>query len=195
MIMCKKDLKEYIYQDKLALGITKRLPCVIGDEIWKYEILLRKTEYAVNCRNNVWNKIHSYYLRYRLKKMSLKLNFSIGLNVFDKGLSIAHCGTIVVGNAKIGKNCRIHEGVCIGATNGSDKYPQIGDNCFIGTGAKIIGDIRLGNNVAVGANATVVSSFEEDNITLGGVPAKIISKNNSFSNLNRLLKINNLLEQ
>ena len=191
MIQSKTDLKEYLYQDKIALGIKRKKPKMFGDEIWKYERLLRKLEYATNCRKN---KLYRYFLAYKFHNMSQRLGFSISINVFDKGMAIAHYGTIVVGtNAKIGKNCRIHEGVCIGATNGSEVYPVIGDNCFIATGAKIIGDITIGNNVAIGANAVVVKSCTQDNVTLGGIPAKIISSNNSFSNLSPLLQENNLL--
>ena len=99
-------------------------------------------------------------------------------------MSIAHAASIVVNdNAKVGKNCRIHEGVTIGATNGEKKAAIIGDNCFIGSGAKIIGNISIGDNVAIGAGAVVVKSFEGSNITLGGVPARIISQNSSKSNL------------
>ena len=105
---------------------------------------------------------------------------SIHINCFGPGLSIAHYGSIVVNkSAKIGCNCRIHEGVTIGATGGSGQAATIGNNVFIATGAKIIGDITLGNNIAVGANAVITKSFNEDGITLGGVPAKKISNNNS----------------
>lgn len=45
---------------------------------------------------------------------------------------------------------------------------SIGNNCFIATGAKVIGDIHLGNDIAIGANAVVTKSFIEDGITLGG---------------------------
>ena len=117
-------------------------------------------------------------------KYSVKLGFSIPLNVFGPGLSIAHYGTIVVSDAaKVGKNCRLQEGVNIGATNGSAKAPQIGNNVFIGTGAKIIGDITIADDVAIGANAVVVKSITETGVTYGGVPAKKISSNNSHSNL------------
>ncbi len=103
-------------------------------------------------------------------------------------MSIAHYGTIVVNSAaKVGKNCRIHEGVNIGATNGSAKAPIIGDNVFIGTGAKIIGDITIANDVAIGANAVVVKSIEDSGVTYGGIPAKKISDKNSHSNLSSFL--------
>lgn len=90
-------------------------------------------------------------------------------------------GTIVInGNSKIGKNLRIHVCTNIGTMAGySDLAPIIGDNCYIGPGAKIFGPIRIGNNVAIGANAVVNHSFETDNISLGGIPAKIISNKGS----------------
>ena len=127
-----------------------------------------------------------HYCWYRLlfHKYSVKLGFSIPLNVFGPGLSIAHYGTIVVHHAdEIGNNCRIQEGVNIGATSGGKMAPKIGDNVFIGTGAKIIGDITVADDVAIGANAVVVRSIPEKGVTYGGVPAKKISDNNSHSNL------------
>ncbi|MFD1393166.1 serine O-acetyltransferase [Lacticaseibacillus jixianensis] len=77
----------------------------------------------------------------------------------------------------------MQEGVTIGATNGKKEAALIGDNCFIGSGAKIIGNIRIGNNVAIGAGAVVVKDCLEDSVTLAGVPAKIVSHNGSASNL------------
>ena len=95
--------------------------------------------------------------KFRFHRLSIKLGFSIPINVFGPGLAIVHYGTIVVANgAKIGANCRIHEGVTIGATNGSSKAAIIGDNVFIGSGAKIIGEVRISSNVAIAANAVVV---------------------------------------
>ena len=74
-----------------------------------------------------------YYLEcIRFHRLSIKLGFSIPVGVFNAGISIAHYGGIVVSNnAKVGKNCRIHECVNIGVTNGSDKAPIIGNNVFI----------------------------------------------------------------
>ncbi len=156
MINSKEDLKRYLYCDKLALGISRTSP-KFGpnrDIIWKYEILLRKCEYLKNCPS-FFNRILYFINIYRFQILSIKLGFSIPLNVFDSGLSIAHYGTIVVNsNCKVGKNCRIQEGVNLGSTNGNSLAPQIGDNCFIGTGAKIIGDIKIGNNVCVGARSS-----------------------------------------
>lgn len=116
------------------------------------------------------------------------LGFSIPINVFGPGLAIVHYGTIVVAQgAKIGSNCRIHEGVTIGATNGSSKAATIGDNVFIGSGAKIIGEVTISSNVAIAANSVVVKDVIcENGCTVGGVPAKIISNNDSSSNIHIL---------
>ena len=99
----------------------------------------------------------------------------IGENVFDEGLTIFHFDGIVVnGEAKIGKNCKLHGKNCIGNKGYINKAPIIGDNCDIGVSATIIGDIKLGNNITVAAGAVVVDSFEEDDITIGGIPARKI---------------------
>ncbi len=124
-------------------------------------------------------------MQYKYKKLSIKYGFSIPLNVFGPGLAIVHLGTIVVASgAKVGANCRIHEGVTIGATNKSDKAAIIGDNVFIGSGAKIIGEVHISSNVAVAANAVVVKDVDLPNGgTIGGIPAKLISENTSALNL------------
>jgi len=54
----------------------------------------------------------------------------------------------------------------------------LGNNVYIGPGAKLFGSITVGNNVAVGANA-VVNTNIPDNVTVGGIPAKIISEKSS----------------
>lgn len=188
MIKNKKDYKMYLDADRIALGKEYRKPKFVHDEIWKFERLLRKTEYYTNCRRDVIGKIYSMFLQFYYYKKRLKYNTYIPLNVFGPGLSIAHFGSIVVnGNAKIGKNCRIQESTTIGATNGSDKAPIIGNNIFIGSGSRIIGEIEIGNDIAIGANAVVINNFKEDGITIAGVPAKKISDNDSHSNLNKMI--------
>ena len=52
--------------------------------------------------------------------------------------------------------------------------PKVGDNVVICTGAKLIGNITIGNNVIIGAGAVVVKDVP-DNAVVGGVPAKILS--------------------
>lgn len=190
MISSKNDYLKYLEQDKLALGKKYKSPKLVHDEIWRFEILLRKTEFYVNCKKTFVGKIFGKVLQFLFHKKRLKYNTYIPLNVFGPGLSIAHFGSIIVnGNAKVGENCRIQDSVTIGATNGESDAPVIGNNVFIGSGARIIGKVNIASDIAIGANAVVVKDFNKSGITIGGVPAKKISDNNSHSNLNKCLEI------
>lgn len=183
MITSKKKYKEYLKQDKLALGMQnlsfkdKCRMVIAPNYILKYQTLLRKVEYYGNTRSNLLDNVYYYFLRLKFKKMSLRLGFSIPENVFGPGLSIVHYGTIIINvNAKIGENCRIHASTNIGASGGRKEAPQIGDNVYIGPGSVIFGDIKIGNNIAIGANSTVSKSFIENNIVIAGNPAKKIKE-------------------
>ena len=191
-INSKKELKRFLERDRIALNKIRKRPKLFGDEIWKLQILLRRLEYITNRKQNFLVKLRKMYFKFLFHKMSIKLGVYIPPNCFDEGLSIAHAMCIVVHhNAKIGKNCRIHEMVNIGATNGSDKAPVIGNNVFIGTGAKIIGDVKIADNVVIGANAVVVHDILEEGTTWGGVPAKKISNNDSKRFINQELNVIN----
>ncbi|MFK3776057.1 serine O-acetyltransferase [Pseudomonas sp. NPDC089406] len=87
---------------------------------------------------------------------------------------IDHFGGIVVsGYARFGDDCRIRNGVVVGLKNVSDPCaPVFGNNVDIGTGAKILGNIRIGDNVVIGANAVVLVDVP-DNCLAAGVPAVI----------------------
>ena len=101
-------------------------------------------------------------------------------NVFDYGLRINHFGLLIVNpNCRIGKFCDIHQGVNIG-TSFDGGCPTLGDNCWIGPGAKLFGGIVIGNEVAIGAGAIVTKSFAEDNITIVGNPARKIKDTGSI---------------
>lgn len=63
----------------------------------------------------------------------------------------------------------------MGGGYGKEGYPVIGDNCYIGTGAKIFGNITIGDNVKIGANAVVNKSFGS-NVTIAGIPARVVNK-------------------
>ena len=189
MIKSKTDLQYYIEADRIANGLPKYLTLKIRNKnvlfpnyIWKFLKTLRKLEYYQNCKSGGISILSRYLITKRHNKLSLKLGFSIPTNVFGAGLSIPHHGTIIVnGGAKIGSNCRLHACVNIGTEAGyGDKAPFIGDNCYIGPGVKVYGDIKIANGTAVGANAVVNKSFSEENIAIGGVPAKKIGEVDTF---------------
>lgn len=182
IIATKDDLKLFLAADKIALGRKGKRPR-FDDLIWKYEIELRYSEFY---RNNMVSKplfkILYYLHMFKLKRLGLKCGFFIGLNSFGAGLSIAHIGPIVVNrHTKVGTNCRIHVGVNIGTQAGyGDLAPEFGDNVYIAPGAKIFGKIQIASGCVIGANAVVNKSVDEENVCVGGVPAKIISRKGRF---------------
>lgn len=180
MIDSKASLKEYLAEDKKALHITRPFP-MPWDFTWRFQRLLRKCEYYLNCRKDPLGKLIGKYLKLRLLFVGRKNGFSIPPNVFGKGLSLAHTGSIVVNPAvRVGDYCRVNVGVNIGTAAGqSYACPQIGDNVYIGPGVKIFGKITIADNVAIGANAVVNKDCLQPNVTIGGIPAKIISQKGS----------------
>lgn len=101
---------------------------------------------------------------------------------FGSGFVILHSvGVVVNTRVRGGQNIYVESGVVIGETKKG--CPVLGNNIFIGSGAKVVGDITIGDNVTIGANAVVNKSFP-DNVVVGGVPAKIIRyKNESETSL------------
>lgn len=90
------------------------------------------------------------------------------------GFVIEHSGGIVIsGYARFGNNCRIRNGVVIGLARIEEPgAPQLGDDVDVGAGAKLLGNIRIGNHVRIGANAVVIRDVP-DHCTAVGVPAVI----------------------
>lgn len=170
MIKNESDLLFYLQKDKEALKVSGVKNYFFHD-IWRFQRILRKHEYYANC-----NSLLKYWYAYKHKSIGRSLGITIPINTCGAGLSIAHIGTIVInGGARIGQNCRIHVCVNIGASaQDSNAVPVIGDNCYIGPGAKLYGAIVLGDNVAIGANSVVNKSFN-GNCVIAGCPAKIIS--------------------
>jgi len=81
--------------------------------------------------------------------ISIPVEASIG-----KGLRIHHFGGIIVHSASVvGENCTIYHGVTLGDRGGWGGAPSVGNRVLIGAGAKLIGDIAIGDNCIIGANA------------------------------------------
>lgn len=171
MIRSYFDYKEYIQSDAHSLGIKNRsVQAFVLNDIWRFQLVLRTLEYYTNCNKN---RVVRNLLKIYFKGLSKSLGFTIPINVFGKGLNIAHYGTIVVNKkCKVGENCRLHVCVNIGSNPGESGAPIIGDNCYIGPGAKIYGSIVLGSDIKIGANSVVNKSFIENQVTIVGVPAR-----------------------
>lgn len=95
-----------------------------------------------------------------------------------KGLFIDHGMGVVIGEtAEIGDDVLLYHGVTLGGT-GKDKgkrHPTVGNNVVIGTGAKVLGPINIGNKVKIGANSVVLRDVPEG-ATAVGIPAININR-------------------
>ncbi len=94
------------------------------------------------------------------------------------GLTLTHGNVVIDGRTTIGSNCQINPWVTIGLSNSrkigfSVQGPTIGDNVHIGTGAKVLGPITIGDHARIGANAVVVHDVPA-NTTVVGMPAKAL---------------------
>lgn len=152
--------------------------CVLlGAETYQYNFWLR----SVHCFSQM--RAARYFLYPIAKLMHRRLTYKFGISIphetaVGAGLYIGHFGGIVVNRrAIIGRNCNISQGVTLGQANrGRNKgCPIVGDNVYIGPGAKIVGAVTIGNNVAIGANC-VVTRDVPDNSVVVGVPGRVISQ-------------------
>jgi serine O-acetyltransferase len=189
MIQSKADYIFYLKADSVSRSAKNinsffyRLFCN-NNEIWEFQKTLRKLEYYSNCKKGMISKLYRVLLIERkFHKLSTKLGFTIPINVFGAGLSISHIGSIIVNeHAKVGVNCRIHPCVVIGSGLGfSDKAPSIGDNCYIGLGAKLYGKISIADRCVIGANAVVNKTFSQPESMIAGAPSKVISTIDIFN--------------
>ena len=95
---------------------------------------------------------------------------------FDPGLVIMHpVGIVINGGVRGGRNIVIESGVVIGAARSGlpVNVPVLGNDIFIGTGAKILGDVKVGNYAKIGANAVVIRDVP-DGATVVGIPARVV---------------------
>jgi serine O-acetyltransferase len=110
------------------------------------------------------------------KIIEITTGISIPASVqIGKGFYIGHFGSMILhADVKMGENCSIGPGIVIGTRGGGRPgVPILGNNVYIGVGAKILGGITIGNNVKIGANAVVLENVP-DGASVAGIPAKII---------------------
>lgn len=98
----------------------------------------------------------------------------ISADSIGPGLFIQHGIATIIAAKSIGANCWINQQVTIGFSTTNDR-PTIGDNVMINAGAKVIGNVTVGNNSKIGANAVVVKDVPPD-VTVVGVPARIVRR-------------------
>ena len=95
-----------------------------------------------------------------------------------KGTKLGYGGIAVVihKDAVIGENCIIGTCVTIGGNKSNSNVPVIGDSCYIATGAKIFGDVKIGDESFIGANSVVTRDVPKRSL-VSGIPGKVIKNN------------------
>jgi serine O-acetyltransferase len=179
---------------------VKDLIYLVGSDLYRYEGRIGRALFARNMMFNpgfkytFWMRVCTYlmqrepckYPAYLLSSFMLaRYRYKYGIEIphtipIGGGLLVVHFGGIVVGAEAIGSNLSISQGVAIGSTYRGDRKgcPTIGDDVYIGPGAKVIGRIRIGNRVAIGANCVVTQDIPDDAVVVG-VPGKVISYDGS----------------
>lgn len=184
-IKTKKELRDYIEADKqnyLRDSLKERLTDILlGREnyrIYNFVKNMRYVQYySYKKRQSIIYMLPYLYYSLLYSNRCIHYGFMIGATAFDKGLCIYHIGNIVVNSqCKIGKNCKLHGSNCIGNSRQADDCPTIGDNVRLCVGAKVIGNIYIADGVTIAAGAVVTKSCYEKNVTLAGIPAKVIKK-------------------
>ncbi|PFH87077.1 serine acetyltransferase [Bacillus sp. AFS088145] len=133
-----------------------------------------------NYRVAVWiaylQKVNSKFIK-KIIQNHLEVKYSVLVSLhckIGKCFKLEHFFGVVIGrDVVIGDNCKIYQQVTLGEKNG--KFPKIGNNVVIFSGAKIIGDIIIGDNVQVGANAVVLHDIPDNSVAVG-IPAKILKQ-------------------
>lgn len=192
MILTIKELKATIASDKERMGFGKKQRSILKEwlkgniddvRLMLLIIYLRKYEYVVNKykgKGLLGNFLYLYYKHKYYWKCKSR-NIFISPNCIEGGVHIVHSGYRWIDEStKIGSNCTILPRVLLGKKRPGIKPPCIfiGDNCYIGTGATILGPVHIGNNVVIGAGAVVTKDIPDDCVVVGN-PATIIRKINS----------------
>lgn len=163
--------------------------CALDLERWKKEFKMSCGDFLFFSmlvltnkafRNIVLNRLHRNPFKFLLFRILFKPLDSLYINMppenIGGGFYIQHGFSTIIAANSIGENVCIHQQVTIGYKK--NKCSIIGNNCLIGAGAIIIGDVKIGDNCIIGAGAVVTKDVKRNSV-VAGVPAKLIK---SFGN-------------
>ncbi len=187
------DFREYkylvlsdLYRVTGDTGLGTLIRLIFQGEAFKFNFWLRTSAYTRGRRALKYTVYPFVKLSFTHQKYKLSISIPPETRI-GPGFYIGHFGGIVVNRRTvIGKNCNISHGVTLGQANrGKTKgTPTLGDNVYIGPGAKIVGGIRIGNNVAIGANCVVTKDIPDDSVVVG-IPGRVISQDGSEGYINK----------
>jgi serine O-acetyltransferase len=145
------------------------------------EILLCYPGFHAILLHRFAHQLHRRGLRLVARMISQMSRFFTGIEIhpaaqIGRRFFIDHGMGVVIGEtAEIGDDVLLYQGVTLGGT-GNEKgkrHPTIGNKVVIGTGAKVLGNIHVGDNVKIGAGSVVIRPVP-DNSTVVGIPGRVV---------------------
>lgn len=165
--LIREDLREkakWCYGDNRPADIMRTLASDGTAAMLVYRAMQASRRHKLGALEMAFNKINTAFLRCIIGR---------GAD-FGPGFVLIHADGIVInGRVKGGKRVFLEHQVTIGAERGMS--PKLGDDIFVGAGAKIVGPIEIGTGARVGANAVVVKDVNE-HTTVVGIPAKPVQR-------------------
>lgn len=167
----REDLRAAVNNDPAArnqLEVFLTYPGVHA--VWAYRVA-----------HTLWNKDDRLKLPARLLSQAMRGLTGVEIHPgaqLGRRLFIDHGMGVVIGEtAEVGEDVIIFHGTTLGgtSTNPGKRHPTVGNRVTIGSGAKVLGPITIGDDVGIGANAVVVKDVPSDNVAVG-IPAKNTQK-------------------
>ena len=163
----REDINSIFRRDPAARGILEVVSCYPGF----HALFFYRISHWFWCRKMFLpGRFLSHVGRF-LTGIEIHPGAKIGKRFFiDHGM-----GVVIGETAEVGDDVTLYHGVTLGGTTWKKikRHPTIGNNVVIGTGAKILGPIKIGDNTKVGANSVVVSEIPPNSIVVG-IPGKVV---------------------
>jgi serine O-acetyltransferase len=173
----RADIERYFAHYPERPAAFRRFRTVVETEaIWAIAVYRwgRHLHYDANALTRALFRLPHYYLTKLVGMMT-------GIHLFHEttigpGFYIGHYGGIWISPlATFGANCNVGPNVVVGvAGKGKSKGPVFGDRVWIGPGAVITGEVRIGSGAVIAANSLVTSNVPENAVVIG-VPARVLS--------------------
>lgn len=166
----REDVKAVFDRDPAANSWIEVLTCYPGlHAVWAHRIT-----------HWLWDRSFHTLARF----LSQIARFTTGIEIhpgaqIGRRLFIDHGSGVVVGETSIiGDDCTLFQGVTLGGTGKEHgkRHPTLHNGVYVGTGAKVLGNITIGENSRIGAGSVVLNNVPE-NSTVVGVPGHIVLRN------------------
>ncbi len=165
----RRDVQSVFDRDPAARSVPEVLTCYPGlHAVWGY----RLSHWLWTHDQKLLGRMVSHFFRW-ITGIEIHPGATIGPGFFiDHGM-----GVVVGETAEVGEDVTLYHGVTLGGTSlaKGKRHPTIGDRVTVGSGAKILGAITIGDDSRIGANAVVVKSVPENSVVVG-VPGQNIAR-------------------